>query len=284
MRDAVGDHDFLEQAERDEAGCDAELPLPARHVDLPAELMHHLRPARQRPRDRLREEDDVECVAIERIERRLGALQVGQIHDVVEGEERDAERQPDVERRERRAEHEAEIGQHKVRVFEKREHADIEHDHERQHRLPFHPAIGDRGKPVDRDRGDQQQDEGRTAPGIERQRQRDLHADPQRRIGIDQAVDQQRRRQEDQKKGVVVEQHRFKAASSPALAPVDDAQPVSRSGAASPGCRSMRRAIFSSLGTLTSQASPSASSARMKTKPGSNSNQRRPKAAEYGKA
>src|SRR4051794_9001876 len=51
MRKAVGDHDFLEQANRDEAGRDAELTLPARNVDLPAELMHHFRPARQGPGD-----------------------------------------------------------------------------------------------------------------------------------------------------------------------------------------------------------------------------------------
>ena len=179
MREAVGDHDLLEQADRDEAGRDAELTLPARNVDLPAELMHHLRPARQGAGDRLREEGDVERVAVERIERRPAALQVDQIHDVVEGEEGDAERQPDVERRQRRTEHEAEIGENEVGVFEQRQHREIEHDHQRQQRRPFHAPIGDRGEPVDRDRADQEQDEGRAAPGIEGERQRDLHADAQ---------------------------------------------------------------------------------------------------------
>jgi hypothetical protein len=136
---------------------------------------------------------------------------------VVEGKEGDAERQPDVERRQRRTQHETEIGEKEVGVFEQRQHGEIEHDHERQHCRPFDAPIGDRSNPVDRDRADQEQDEGRAAPGIEGERQRHLHADAQMRIGIGHAVDQQRRRQEDQEKGVVVEQHRFKAAPSPAL-------------------------------------------------------------------
>ncbi|MGY4430365.1 hypothetical protein ACVWWO_002842 [Bradyrhizobium sp. F1.13.1] len=216
MRKAVGDHDFFEQADRDEAGRDAELALPARNVDLPAELMHHLRPARQRAGDRLREEGDVERVAVERIERRPPALQVDQIHDVVEGEEGDAERQSDIEHRQRRTQHQTEIGEKEVGVFEQRQHREIEHEHQRQHRRPLHAPIGDRGKPVDHDQADQEQDEGRAAPGIEGERKRDLHADAQMRIGIGQAIDQQRRGQEDQEEGIVVEQHRFKAAPSPA--------------------------------------------------------------------
>ena len=64
---------------------------------------------------------------------------------------------------ERRAQHEAEIGEQEVGVFEQRQHADIERDHERQHRFPFHPPIDNGGEPVDRDRGDQEQDEGRAA-------------------------------------------------------------------------------------------------------------------------
>ena len=53
--------------------ADRELALPARRVDLAAELVHDLRPARQRTGDRLGEERDVERIAAERIFRRLPA-------------------------------------------------------------------------------------------------------------------------------------------------------------------------------------------------------------------
>ena len=59
------------------------------------ELVHDLAPAHQRAGEHLREEADVEGVADEIVARRPAGLQVGQVHDVVEGEERDAERQRD---------------------------------------------------------------------------------------------------------------------------------------------------------------------------------------------
>jgi hypothetical protein len=55
------------------------------------------------------EKSDVKRVAVERIDWRLSLAQVDQIHDVVKGEERDAERQRDIERRHRSPQHEAEI-------------------------------------------------------------------------------------------------------------------------------------------------------------------------------
>ena len=60
------------------------------------ELVHDLAPAHERPGENLREEGDVEGVANEIVARRPAGLQIRQVHDVVEGEERDAERQRDV--------------------------------------------------------------------------------------------------------------------------------------------------------------------------------------------
>ena len=65
--DRIAENDLLDQPDRDERDAERELALPARRINLPAELVHHLRPARERARDRLREERDVERVAVERI-------------------------------------------------------------------------------------------------------------------------------------------------------------------------------------------------------------------------
>ena len=65
--------------------------------------MHHLVPARERPRDRLRKERDVHRVTVERVFRRFPAPQIDQVHDVMESEERNPERQRERERAERDA-------------------------------------------------------------------------------------------------------------------------------------------------------------------------------------
>src|SRR6185437_5939194 len=62
VRDAVGEKDLLDETDGDEADRDRELALPARHIDLAAELLHHLRPAHQRTGENLREEGDIERV------------------------------------------------------------------------------------------------------------------------------------------------------------------------------------------------------------------------------
>ena len=53
----------------------------------------------QRPGQHLREEGDVERVADEIIARRFASAQIGQVHHMVECEEGDAERQPDLRHR-----------------------------------------------------------------------------------------------------------------------------------------------------------------------------------------
>ena len=92
----IGKPRLFNQTDHDEGHADSEPPLPARPVDLPSELVHYLRPARQRSSDRLRKERDVQRVVPKRIVRRLSASQIHQIHDVVKGKERDPERQRDV--------------------------------------------------------------------------------------------------------------------------------------------------------------------------------------------
>jgi hypothetical protein len=71
--DPVAEDDLFKQADRDKGGGNAELALPARRIHLATELVHDLRPTRQRTGDRLRKERDVERIAAERIERRLPA-------------------------------------------------------------------------------------------------------------------------------------------------------------------------------------------------------------------
>ena len=203
----VGQKDLFEQAHRDEGNAETEFALPARRIDLAAELVHHLRPARQRPGERLREKADVERVAAERIDRRFALAQIDQIHDVVERKERDAERQRDVEHRHRPAQHQAEIVAEKVGVFEERENGEIGDDRRRDDAGQFGPDIGQRGQPVDQDRQHQQQDERRIAKGVERQRQQHQRPDPQLRIGIRKPAEQDGGRQEAQQKRIIVEQH-----------------------------------------------------------------------------
>ena len=61
------------------------------------ELMHDLAPAHERAGENLREESDVEPIADEVVTRRPPSPQIRQVHHMMEREERDAERQGDVE-------------------------------------------------------------------------------------------------------------------------------------------------------------------------------------------
>ena len=47
--DRIAEQRLLDQADRDEGDAERELALPARRINLPAELVHHLAPARERP-------------------------------------------------------------------------------------------------------------------------------------------------------------------------------------------------------------------------------------------
>ena len=72
----------------------------------------------------------------------------------------------------------------------------------------FGREVGTRGKPVHRDRQDQQDDERRVPVAVEDERQDNEDADAPPRMRIGNAVDDEGGREEDQQKRIVVEQHR----------------------------------------------------------------------------
>nr|WP_284210215.1 hypothetical protein [Methylorubrum aminovorans] len=89
------------------------------------ELVHDLAPAHERAGENLREEGDVEGVAGQPEGRRAPGPQVRQVHDVVEGEERDPERQGEVDPRKIEAgDQVGEIGE-EAEILEKAEHREV---------------------------------------------------------------------------------------------------------------------------------------------------------------
>ena len=125
----------------------------------------------------------------------------------MEGEERYAERQHDIELRHRPAEHEAKIVGKEVRVFEHGENDEIEHYRRSEDRRQFRPRISDHGQPVAQDRQHQQQNERRIAVAVEGERQQHQHAYPPLGMGIGKAINQEGCRKENQQEWVVIEKH-----------------------------------------------------------------------------
>ncbi len=99
------------------------------------ELMHDLAPAHERAGENLREESDVEPVADEVVARRPPGPQIRQVHHVMEGEERDAERQGDVECRHRGAGDEVGEAGEEVEILEDGQHEEVGRDGERDQAL-----------------------------------------------------------------------------------------------------------------------------------------------------
>src|SRR5689334_9264683 len=98
VKDRVQDHadriakaHFLKQPDDDEGDAVGPALLPFGTECVTAELPSDLRPARQRPGNRLREEADVKRIAVERGRFGAATAQVREIHDVMEGEEADTE-------------------------------------------------------------------------------------------------------------------------------------------------------------------------------------------------
>jgi mono/diheme cytochrome c family protein len=145
------------------------------------------------------------------IVRRLAAPEIDQIHDVMEGEERDAERQRDVEMPQRPVEQVTEIVGNEVRVLEHRQHGEVGDDRAGDEYGSLGRQIGARRQPVDGDRQDQQRDERRVPVAVEGERQEDKRGDPPLRMRIGNAVDDEGGRQEYQQERVVVEEHQPRA-------------------------------------------------------------------------
>ena len=130
LRQIVGDHHFLEQA-----GGEDRQPARRQHCRASGaaalELRDHLGVMHQRAGDQMREEGHEQRVADD-VALDLGAAHhVDQIGDLLEGEEGDAERQHDVDERQRRAGQRSQAVEDEIGVFEIAQHREIERDAER---------------------------------------------------------------------------------------------------------------------------------------------------------
>ena len=170
--------------------------------------MHDLRPARQRSGDRLREERDIERIAAERIVRRLPAPQIDQIHDVMKGEERNAEWQRKIEVPKGPLEQGGQVVGDEVGVLEDCEHREIADDCPGDETRPLGRQVRPGREPVHRDRQDQEDDKRRVPIAVEDERKGDENADARPRMRIGETVNDECGRQEDKQKRIVVEQHR----------------------------------------------------------------------------
>ena len=94
-RQRVGQHDLLPQAGREEGQPHREIGMAEAHRFRLPELRHHLLVVDDRPGDELREEGHEQAVVQEPVFRRLALGGIDQIRHLLEGEERDAERQDD---------------------------------------------------------------------------------------------------------------------------------------------------------------------------------------------
>ena len=129
LRQIVGDDHLLEQAGREDRE-----PPRRQHRRAPGaaalELRDHLGVMHQRARDQMREERDEQRIADD-VALDLGAAHhIDQIGDLLEGEEGDAERQDDIDGRQRRAGQRIEAVKDEVGVFEIAQQREIERDAE----------------------------------------------------------------------------------------------------------------------------------------------------------
>jgi hypothetical protein len=132
------------------------------------ELRNHLGVVHQRARDQMREERHEQRVADD-VSLDFGAAHhVDQIGDLLEGEEGDAERQHDVEERQRRAGQRVDAVEQEIGIFKKAEHCEVEHDADRADAAAaqrvFHPQAQ---REIQRDRGNQQQQIDRPPGAVE---------------------------------------------------------------------------------------------------------------------
>jgi hypothetical protein len=167
---------------------------------------HDLAPAHERAGENLRKEGDVEGIAQEVVARRPAGLQVGQVHHVVEREERDAEGQRDIEPRRMEARDGVRQVGEEVGVLEDRQDEEVQGDRRRDQDPAPRPDEGLRHGPVDHDRRRQQRDEPPVPVTVEEERQG--HEDGKTPVGpeaLDQPVRQEGRRQEGEQEDEGVE-------------------------------------------------------------------------------
>jgi len=184
VSDRVGDDRFLEQADGEDGQADQQV---ARNqpAELPGlQLRHHLLEVDDRPGDQLREEGGEER-KIEQADRLgLAPCRVDQIGQLLEGEERDRQRQGYMGQPQFPAEGPVEVVDDEVGVLEPTQHRQVDQDPEHQqaaHQAGPFPGLGaldeDAQGEVEAD-GEQQQGKLLDAPiGVEtegQQRQGDL--------------------------------------------------------------------------------------------------------------
>ena len=128
-RDVVGEHPLLEQAEEQQREADREVLL-VEPAGRGRELRHHLAIVDDRPGDELREEENEGAIFAKREGLHPPGLDVDQEGDLLEGDERDAERQNDVQQNEIGAEHVVDRAVDEVGILEEAEEGDVEQDAE----------------------------------------------------------------------------------------------------------------------------------------------------------
>ena len=209
-RDAVGQDHLLEQPDGEDRQADREVvqidPIGA----VLGELRDHLAVVNDRPGDQLRKEGHEQGVVDEALVTDLAAIGVDQIGDLLEGEERDRQRQHDVVDAEvDRQQRLDQVGAEEARVFEVADAGQIGADAEAEQELrPGHQQpLAD--EEIERDRGDDQDQIDRVPPAVEEQRGGDQPGDGEARLLAateDEEADQGDR-QEDQDELERVEQH-----------------------------------------------------------------------------
>ena len=119
-RDVVGEHPLLEQAEEQQRQPNREILLvePAGGC---RKLRHHFAVMDDRPGDELRKEENEGAIFAKRESLHPPGLDVDQEGDLLEGDERNAQRQNDVQQNQIGAEHVIDRAVDEIRIFEEAE-------------------------------------------------------------------------------------------------------------------------------------------------------------------
>jgi hypothetical protein len=132
-RDVVGENPLLEQAEEQQCQPDGEILL-VESAGCGRKLGHHFAIVDDRTGDELGKEQHERAIFPKRERLYPSGLHVDKEGDLLESDERDAERQNDVQQNEIGAEHIVDRAVDEVGVFEKAEEDDVEKDADEQHR------------------------------------------------------------------------------------------------------------------------------------------------------
>ena len=210
----IGDDDLLEQAQREGVQARREVVEVEMAVFRVGELRHDLAVQHDRAGDQLREEGDEQRVVENMIARHRAAVAVDHIGELLEGEERNAQRQREVIQRKMRAEGAVEVVHKEVVVLEIEQHAEVEakaQQHQRQAdglALAGEHELAERV--VDQDAAHDDGHIARVVVAVEherRQHQKDLIKWNALGQTAQQEVAKQRQRQEGEHEDVGIEQH-----------------------------------------------------------------------------